>query len=58
MHCAYTCDEVGQPMTALKLRAEMGLGSLKMLEERYFKQARFRRPRPHLEYRWSDWADT
>jgi site-specific recombinase XerD len=57
-HRAYTCDEVGQPMSALKLRAEMGHGSMKMLEERYFKAARFRRPRPHLEYRWSDWADT
>ena len=31
---------------------------MKMLEERYFKAARFRRPRPHLEYRWSDCADT
>lgn len=57
-HRAYTCDEVGQPMSALKLLAEMGHGTVKMLEERYFKAARFRRPRPHLEYRWSDYADT
>ena len=39
-HRAYTCDETGQPMTALKLAGEMGHGSLKMLEERYFKAAR------------------
>ena len=57
-HRAYTCDEGGQPMSALKRLAEMGHGSVKMLEERYFKAARFRRPRPHLEYRWSDCADT
>lgn len=56
-HRAYTCDETGHPMSALKLRAEMGHGSMEMLEERYFKHARFRRSRPHLEYRWSDWAD-
>lgn len=56
-HRAYTCDEMGQPMTALKLRAEMGHGTLKMLEERYFKAARFRRSLPHLEYRWSEWAE-
>lgn len=56
-HRAYTCDEYGQPMTAMKLAGEMGHGSFKMLEERYFKSARFRRPRPHLEYRWSDWED-
>ncbi|HEX8317202.1 hypothetical protein [Longimicrobium sp.] len=56
-HRAYTCDETGQPMSTLKLRAEMGHGSMEMLEERYFKHARFRRSRPHLEYRWSDWAD-
>lgn len=57
-HRAYTCDETGQPMTALKLAGEMGHGSLKMLEERYFKAARFRRSLPHLEYRLSEWADT
>lgn len=56
-HRAYTCDETGQPMTALKLRAEMGHGSMEMLEERYFKNARFRRSRPYPEYRWSEWAD-
>jgi hypothetical protein len=56
-HRAYTYDETGHPMTALKLRAEMGHGSMEMLEERYFKHARFRRSRPHLEFRWNDWAD-
>lgn len=56
-HRAYTLDESGQPMTALKLKAEMGHGSLDMLEERYFKNARFRRSRPHLEYRWSEYAE-
>lgn len=56
-HRAYTCDENGQPMTALKLRAEMGHGSMDMLEERYLKHARFRRSRPYLEYRWSEWSD-
>lgn len=56
-HRAYTSDEHGQPMTAIKLSGEMGHGSFKMLEERYFKAARFRRSRPHLEYRWGDWAD-
>lgn len=39
-HRAYTCDEVGQPMSALKLLGELGHGSVKMLEERYFKAAR------------------
>jgi hypothetical protein len=42
-HRADTMDESGQPMSVLKLRAEMGHGSPDMLEERRFKNARFRR---------------
>ncbi|HEX2094863.1 MAG TPA: hypothetical protein VHG28_20860 [Longimicrobiaceae bacterium] len=55
-HRAYTVDEHGQPMTAVKLQAEMGHGSFQMIERRYFRHTRLRAARPHLEYRWSDWS--
>lgn len=56
-HRAYTLDELGHPMTAIKLQAEMGHGSFQMIERRYFRHTRFRAARPQLEYRWADWSD-
>lgn len=56
-HRAYTVDEHGQPMTAVRLHAEMGHGSYQMIERRYFRHTRFRAVRPHLEYHWADWSD-
>lgn len=56
-HRAYTVDEHGQPMTAIRLHAEMGHGSYQMIERRYFRHTRFRAVRPQLESRWPDWAD-
>lgn len=56
-HRAYTVDEHGHPMTAVKLQAEMGHGSYQMIERRYFRHTRFRAVRPQLEYRWADWSD-
>lgn len=56
-HRAYTVDEHGQSITAVKLHAEMGHGSYQMIERRYFRHTRFRAVRPHLEYRWADWSD-
>ncbi|HEY7769097.1 hypothetical protein [Longimicrobium sp.] len=56
-HRAYTVDEHGQPMTAVRLHAEMGHGSYQMIERRYFRHTRLRAVRPHLEYRWADWSD-
>lgn len=56
-HRAYTLDEHGQPMTAIKLQAEMGHGSFQMIERRYFRHTRFRAARPQLEYRWADWCE-
>lgn len=55
-HRAYTLDEHDQPMSAVKLQAEMGHGSYEMIERRYFRHSRLRAPRPRLEYRWSDWS--
>jgi hypothetical protein len=56
-HRAYTVDEHGQPMTAVRLHAEMGHGSYQMIERRYFRHTRFRAVRPQLEYRWADWSE-
>jgi hypothetical protein len=56
-HRAYTLDEHGHPMTAVKLQAEMGHGSFQMIERRYFRHTRFRAPLPRLEYRWADWCE-
>lgn len=56
-HRAYTLDEHGQPMTAVKLQAEMGHGSFQMIERRYFRHTRLRAARPQLEYRWADWSE-
>jgi integrase len=56
-HRAYTVDEFGQPMTAVKLQAEMGHGSYQMIERRYFRHTRLRAARPYLEYRWADWSE-
>jgi integrase len=56
-HRAYTLDELGHPMTAVKLQAEMGHGSFQMIERRYFRHTRFRAARPQLEFRWTDWSD-
>ena len=55
-HRAYTVDEHGQAMSAVKLQAEMGHGSFQMIERRYFRHTRLRAARPQLEYRWSDWS--
>ena len=54
-HRAYTLDESGQAMTPLKLQAEMGHGSLEMIDRRYFRHTRLRAARPQLEFRWSEW---
>jgi integrase len=54
---AYTEDEHGQPMTAMKLQAEMGHGSFEMMQRRYFRHTRLRAARPRLEFLWSDWAE-
>jgi hypothetical protein len=56
-HRAYTLDEHGHPMTAVKLQAEMGHGSFQMIERRYFRHTRLRAPLPQLEYRWADWSE-
>jgi integrase len=55
-HRAYTLDEHGQAMTPMKLQAEMGHGSLEMIDRRYFRHTRLRASRSHLEFRWSEWA--
>lgn len=57
-HRLCTVDEVGQPMTAWKLRGEMGHGSEQMIEQRYGRYARHRARRPVLEYRWAEWEPT
>jgi integrase len=56
-HRLCTLDELGQPMTAWKLRGEMGHGTEQMIEKRYGRYAQHRARRPVLEYRWSEWAD-
>jgi hypothetical protein len=56
-HRLCTLDELGQPMTAWKLRGEMGHGTEQMIERRYGRYAQHRARRPVLEYRWSEWAD-
>jgi integrase len=55
-HRAYTVNEHGHPMTAVKLQAEMGHGSFQMIERRYFRHTRLRAARPQLECRWADWS--
>src|SRR5690606_31854483 len=54
-HRTYTLDESGQAMTPLKLQAEMGHGSLEMIDRRYFRHTRLRAARPQLEFRWAEW---
>lgn len=56
-HRLYTLDEHGQPMTAWKLRGEMGHGNEQMIETRYGRYAKYRPRRPVLEYRWDEWRD-
>jgi len=56
-HRLCTLDELGQPMTAWKLRGELGHGTEQMIEKRYGRYAQYRARRPVLEYRWSEWAD-
>jgi hypothetical protein len=56
-HRLCTLDELGHPMTAWKLRGEMGHGTEQMIEKRYGRYALHRARRPVLEYRWSEWAD-
>lgn len=56
-HRAYTLDEHGHPMSAVKLQAEMGHGSFQMIERRYFRHTRLRAPLPRLEYRWEHWCE-
>jgi site-specific recombinase XerD len=54
-HRLSTLDEMGQPITAWKLRGEMGHGTEQMIQERYGRYARHRPLRPVLEYRWEEW---
>jgi DNA-binding MarR family transcriptional regulator len=56
-HRLNTSDEVGQPMTAWKLRGELGHGTEQMIEDRYGRYARHRPRRPVLEYRWEEWRE-
>lgn len=55
-HRLCTLDELGQPMTAWKLRGEMGHGTEQMIERRYGRYAKFRSQRPVLEFRWDEWS--
>jgi len=55
-HRLCTLDEQGQPMTAWKLKGEMGHGTEQMIERRYGRHARYRAKRPILEYRWAEWS--
>ena len=55
-HRLCTLDEQGQPMTAWKLRGEMGHGTEQMIERRYGRYAKFRSKLPLLEYRWDEWS--
>jgi integrase len=55
-HRLCTVDEQGQPMTAWKLKGEMGHGTEQMIERRYGRHARYRAKRPVLEYRWEEWS--
>ncbi|HEU4559785.1 MAG TPA: phage integrase SAM-like domain-containing protein [Longimicrobium sp.] len=54
-HKLSTLDENGQPMTAWKLRGEMGHSTEQMIERRYGRYAKHRPRRPLLEYRWAEW---
>lgn len=56
-HRLCTLDEHGQPMTAWKLRGEMGHSSEQMIERRYGRYAKHRAHRPVLEYRWEHWRE-
>lgn len=55
-HRLCTLDEQNQPMTAWKLRGEMGHGTEQMIERRYGRYAKYRAKRPELEYRWAEWS--
>lgn len=55
-HRLCTVDENGQPMTAWKLRGEMGHGTEQMIERRYGRYAKYAARRPELEYRWAEWS--
>lgn len=55
-HRLSTLDELGQPMTAWKLRGELGHGTEQMIERRYGRYAKFRSRRPVLEFRWDEWS--
>jgi hypothetical protein len=55
-HRLCTLDEQGQPMTAWKLKGEMGHGTEQMIERRYGRHAKYRAKRPILEYRWVEWS--
>ena len=55
MHRLCTLDELGQPMTAWKLRGEMGHGTEQMIERCYSRYAKLRAKRPVLEFRWPEW---
>jgi integrase len=54
-HRLCTLDEQGQPMTAWKLKGEMGHGTEQMIERRYGRHAKFKAKRPVLEFRWQEW---
>jgi integrase len=56
-HRLCTLDELGQPMTAWKLRGEMGHGTEQMIERRYGRYAKLRAKRPVLEFLWSEWRN-
>lgn len=56
-HRLCTLDDQGQPMTAWKLRGEMGHGTEQMIERRYGRYAKFRSKRSVLEFRWEEWSD-
>jgi integrase len=56
-HRLSTLDEHGHPMSAWKLRGEMGHSTEQMIEKRYGRYARYRGSRPVLEYRWDEWKD-
>jgi integrase len=55
-HRLCTLDENGLPMTAWKLRGEMGHGTEQMIERRYGRYAKYRAQRPELVYGWAEWS--
>jgi integrase len=56
-HRLSTLDDQGQPMTAWKLKGEMGHGTEQMIERRYGRYAKHRAKRAVLEFRWQEWRD-